>query len=1013
MSLFTEWNLLLLEEYFSLAKAGQDVWIPTTRDELDRIGVHMGGARGLIEAVKEGPSWLLSCDNIADKAKILVTQRKLFSKRPSGYRLPSEELAEYKNSNAPTYLPYVALWVLARSDDRGVGFYARVSELVNAPFPNNTRLQMEAVWKDLEFWSTVQENGKFGNFKLNVLGEHRYVGIPHSQALMKTSDIDGLSRLFGSSRLYPGQRLEKKQFEQLIEQGINSHFLSSGLRSAMGKDRYRKHLRQLITNYLEFWDGRVPKTIASNSLQPNEQQVHLRVLDNEVSIILRMKSDDDVDFWEIGWRVPAVVSGLAYALKESDGEETKAKLELAGTHICSVESVNQSSARQVIAQSATCGVEFVLSYEDSDGVRSERKFVLNKHKVRFFVWDEPDHSLRDSLIEREMPIRGPVYLLYSQKEYSNLELLLRNNAIQNKSVNIDGLPDDWALIYIDAIENLSPEERAEIADEEPSALTKARIRFVGGKPIIGAGSKKYAYYDLPIIELEAPIGTEISAQGLVFEELENVKDRAVYVRRFKLSIEVESRCVFKIEAKLEGDLLCTAGLQLLATGGIAAVQKKDFSIDNCGRTIRNTTGLCGASVGVEQSANHELVIDNFQIDENDQSDEKGIDIFKSIESNISFQFLDSIAIAFSGSMTYGVARNQIRRLANNMGIADIEPGLLIRNLRRCGYVEIETDVRGHMVRICSVPATIYSLPIKDSEHRQLYGICGSLRLQQWKELTDTTNCDLLVEITTLQKLPVVRLVPKTRSEINAFAKLFNFELVDLPVRNLVQWLGSVHSIRENLSWYPEQGLNPNYLERLNPSNASFKSAENILVDSCRKFELFRYEDPQIQGMRVYKLGKNLGDGILKYSFIQDSRWGVWMAMGAFSEWIKNEYGHDDACPWPIHYDFMLGSLWLPARMEPPFVIERALTLCAGCGPIVKLVTGESDGNSILLSDKGKGMIGKVSSVYGDMVNGKWLCYRWVPEAIASHVAGLLGGELKEIGCNTMSRKLEDKKCQLV
>jgi hypothetical protein len=31
-----------------------------------------------------------------------------------------------------------------------------------------------------------------------------------------------------------------------------------------------------------------------------------------------------------------------------------------------------------------------------------------------------------------------------------------------------------------------------------------------------------------------------------------------------------------------------------------------------------------------------------------------------------------------------------------------------------------------------------------------------------------------------------------------------------------------------------------------------------------------------------------------------------------------------------------------------------------------------------------------------MANGKWLCYRWVPRVIASKVASLLGGELKEI-----------------
>ena len=74
-----------------------------------------------------------------------------------------------------------------------------------------------------------------------------------------------------------------------------------------------------------------------------------------------------------------------------------------------------------------------------------------------------------------------------------------------------------------------------IVDDEPAALAKARIRFVGGKPLVGAGSKKYTYYDLPIIELEAPAGAELSSIGLTFEELDNLDDACV--KRFKFFSE--------------------------------------------------------------------------------------------------------------------------------------------------------------------------------------------------------------------------------------------------------------------------------------------------------------------------------------------------------------------------------------------------------------------------------------------------------------------------------------------
>ncbi|SIS41195.1 hypothetical protein [Neptunomonas antarctica] len=998
MSLFTEWNSLLLEEYFSPAKADQDVWIPTTRLELEGIGVHKGGANGLVEAVKQGPAWFHGSGDVAKKAQELVRQRLTSRNHPDGYSYHDSDINVYQDSKAPPYLPYIALWVLSRSEAGESGFYAKVSELVCDPFLNNsnTRQQMEYVWADLEHWSIDQQKGRFGKFKLNVLGKHRFVGMAYAQTMVTHKDMDGISSLFGSCRLHPGQALDNSHFMQLLEHGQNSNFLSAGLKAAMGKEDYWNHLKQLLSIYLEFWDGRVPKRTNVSSGVSNKQVEFQQGENDELSIILQLKNSGESLCWEVGWRLPAVVTGLCYAIKVDDGEETEAKLEVAGTHIHCVSSVNQNDARRALGQSARKEVDSTLSYAGSDGERNERKIYLRHDKVRVLVEDKPDPSLHDSYLEREMPLKGPVYLLYSRIEYLNLELFLENEEIKHELLYIDGLPDDWSLICINCTENLTPEQRAVIVDEEPVALAKARIRLVGGKPVIGAGSKKYAYYDLPLVELEAPVGAELTSAGLTFEELVNADNGCV--RRFKYSLDDGSVCAFKIKAQLGDEILCTAGLQVLAAGGVSSTHRPHFSIDNFGRPLANANGLCGAIIGDTQAGDLDLGVDYFHVDEKALVNSNGIDVWECMELNVSSQFLDSIALTIRGSMTYGVARDQIRRLASNIGIDDIEPALLIRELRRRGHVEIETDVKGHMVRIFAVPPTLYSLPIKDAEQRQLYGICGSLRLQQWKELAQAAGIRAFVEIEPSYNFPVVRIAPDGQSAISSIAKSANFLVVALPVKQLSQWLGSVKELKENLSWYHEQGFTPNYLEKLNPVSGKFSAEENILVDSDRKFELFRYEDPQIQGLRVYKLGRNLGDGFSKYSFIQDSRWGVWMAVSAFAEYVNTIGFFVDASPWPIYYDSVNGCLWLPARMEPPFVIERALTLCAGTGPIVMQALGKADGDSILLSEKGLHMIGKVSSVYYDMADGKWLCYRWVPEVIARHVAHLLGGELRAFGC---------------
>ncbi len=988
MSLFTDWNSILLQEYFSPAKAGQNVWVSSTKLELEGIGIHRGGASGLIEAVRQGPAWLYSNENLANKAVELTKQRKCLGRRPVDYCDPGDELGVYKRLRAPTYLPYLAIWVFAKSEAGGTGFYDKVSELIREPFPNNTRKQMEYVWADLAHWSKVQLNGRLGNFSLNVLGQHRFVGMARAQAMVTNKDVDGISRLFGSCRLQPGQDLDDNQFVQLLEHGGCSNYLSLGLKDAMVDETYSDHLRQLLTMYLEFWDGHVPKAPRVNGHASNEQGIAQRTVDDEVTIILQMKDNG----WDIGWRLPATITGLNYRIKVGSGEEAKAKLELTGTHVHSIASVSQNNARNALNKSAVEEVEAILSYTESNGESNERRFFLRQDKVRVLVFDSPDPSLHDSLLEREMPVAGKAYLFYSHREYSNLEQCLTNEKIEYELVDAEGLPDLWGLIYIADTSNITSEQRALILDEEPAALTKARIRFVGGKPIIGSGSKKYAYYDLPIVELEAPDGTEIASDGVSFEELNDAEN--VLVRRFKFSLEESIGGVFKINAKLGGEVLCTAGFSVLAVGGLAVTQRTHFSINKYGMALSDDSGLSGAIIGDGRASC--LDVSFFHMTEKMLSNWNEVRNLGRMEFDVSSLFMDSVATTVRGSMTYGVARDQIRRLSNNMGIDNVEPGLLIRELRRRGHVEIETDDQGHMVRICAVTPTLYSLPIKDGFHNKVYAVCGSLRIQQWKELAEASDCRVFVDQTSSYYSSVVRVIPKNLSAVSAVAKVANFQVVDTPSQKISQWLGSIEEVKESLSWYESYGLSPNYLERLNPQKGVFNGAKDIMVDKDRKVELFRYEDLRIQGLRVYRLGNNLGDGKSKYSFIQDSRWGVWMAMGAFAEWVKKAHGITDASPWPFHYDSVTACLWLPARIEPPFVIERALTLCAGDGPKVFQVSGEFEGDSILLSSKEYGMIGKVSLVYSEMANGKWLCYRWVPEEVARNVANLLGGELKYI-----------------
>jgi hypothetical protein len=998
MSQFLEWNSLLLQNYFSPALTGQDVWMPTTNVELESIGFHIGGAAGLIEAVKQGPSWLNNDDNIAVKAQKLVFHRSHYHNLSIGYCDPGNEFEAYKGTRAPTYLPYLALWVLAQSEV-GTSFYDKVSELTGMPFPSDVREGMKLTWLDLKYWSIDEQGGRFGRFNVNVLGVHQFVGIAKAQAMITGRDIEGISRLFASCKLHPGQNLESDRFIELLEYGANSSYLSGGLKDAMRDLTYRDPLIQMLQARLEFWDGVVAKNTLHSSRSVIRQEEPSLAIDNEISIILKMENDGGDVGWKIGWRVPAIVTGTDYSLKiDIDrGEYSKAKLELyGGTHLYCIKNVNQTKARSALDDSAKNQINATLSYSEIDGTKSNQKFYISNKKIRILTWDTLDPSLRDSMYEREMPIQGPVFLMFSKQEYSNLELILENEEIEHELFeDYSGLPDHWGLIFIANAEKLSLEQRATIIEEEYLTAAKARIRFVGGKSISGLGGKRYEYYDLPIVELEGPETAEIYADGLSFERLDDESHEGS-IRRYRFSLDDGSGCAFKVKVRVENEIACTVGFQVLNAGGIASTQQENFSINKFGEVLTNESGLRGASIGQEFNDNFNLETNYFEVNRECLVNSDQIYISKIKEANISCLFLDSLASTRAGSMTFGVARDQIRRLAYKVGLDDIEPGLLVQDLRRRGHVEVETNFKGHMVNIKSVLPTLYLLPIKNGGEC-FYGICGSLRLAQWTKLEQVADVNLYVENTLPNRLPVVRVGTCESTAIEKIALSAGFRLQTLfPGKKISQWSGSIKEIKKDLKWFLSRGVHPAGLSKLTPGKGTFWEADNMDVDPDQKYELFRHEDPQIPGMRVYKFGMNIDGRYSKHSFIPDSRWGVWAALGAFSDFMKNHYGNECASPWPFHYESETGRLWLPARIEPPFVMGRALALCAGDSPTVIDAVGEEDGESILLREKGSSLIGRVSYAYSAMHTGKWLCYRWVPRDVAHHIAGLLDGELKEI-----------------
>lgn len=994
MSTFSKWNLLLLTQYFSRSNESENVWLRTTRVELDAIGVHLGGTKGLIEAVRNGHEWLpLDRSNSATMAGNLANQRGA-AHLPDAYIDPGSLQTDYAGWNAPTYLPHLALWVLASSEENNSGFYNTISTLVDRDFTNvdinKLRQVMFSVWEDLERWSVSETQGRFGSFQVRVLGAHVFVGIPRSQCMMSQKDEIGLHNLFKVCEIQPEHDLTEQSFNRILQFGAEVHTLSVRLRNAMANNEYHKPLFLMISEVLKAWNGVIYET---ETPRPSGAFVRNVSID-EVGLSLR--PSDDVMSWLIQCRFPSssVSNRCNIVIAGTSGATISCRLERLGDYFRSADQEHQVLLQNALVRSTNEAIEASTSSSEEDEFEvgmGAKSLQISQRQFRIFCWDR----FGDYLIERNLPTSGSAYILISPSITNEFRNFLKTESIRHTSMSSKGLPAGWSLICITTVEDLLSTHRQWLSENDFSSTSLVGLRFVGGQSIIQGRTKLYAFYDLPFLELEAPPGTQITTDGLTLHQIEVdlQNQHKSLVKTFRLEVVSKGGVVFRIRAR-NGDGVANLTLRLSVPEGTVLGENDIFSLDQLGRPSEDSElGVQGIIVRnnqpdlMSETPNDPMELDDGQLPNTMSPD-------GAIQNTVSAQFLDSLAQV--GSMTYGRARDQLYRLAANAA-QDIEPTIVLYELRSRGHLEIQTDVRGHTVRIHAVPPALYSLPITQDK-LPVFGVSGTLRLQHWVDLFSNSDCMAFIEATYGVKLPVVRLVTIDLQSLINLAVSSGFLTAFEPGDQISSWAGSLASANQSLtSWGWENVLTElHQLQRLTPNSALFKAVKpaHMSVEPKVSQQLFRFDDPTIPKLQVYVLGAINDDGQTRFSFIQDSRWGVWIAIAAFAKMMRLHHGEQEADPWPIHYDESSRSLWLPARLRPPTLIDRALNLCAASAPIVVRVNGQSnkatDKVDLFLDGE---LIGGVHRVYTEFKSGLWLCYRWVPKSVALKVSSLLGGTL--------------------
>lgn len=998
MSQFVAWNDLLLSEFFSPASENEDVWFRATRDELDSFGLHLGGAHGLIKAASSGAPWLPSgISTCADAARILVQQRRETPWSPS-YRDPGSENPCYAGARAPAYLPILALWVLAASGEQlEGGFYAEVGELVGRPFPNTPRITeaMLLAWEDLEAWSTEECAGRFGRFQCRVLGAHRFVGIPRSQCLISRHDEQNLCRLFREFRLRPGQALADATVERILERGCDAHFLTRPLRAAMGKREYAAPLADLLRRILASWDGTQPRVgrVDAEGRERGPTEGEHDVPLTGLALVLS-PSDEMVNGWDVRWQFPAMVDVPRCTL-EIAGQQLPALLHRANA--CFLTELSETTVSQcaaALSASATSQIDVsVRIEEEGDGTWGDqcRREVIERAGRRILAWNAPDPRYGQQLVERELPLYGPFYVLCSPADLARTEPWLQRESIGFEPLLPVGLPAGWGMVCVQRAETLTADQRLHLADgHEMTEVPRARIRLVGGLPLLRGGARLFAAYDLPAVEIEGPPGSVLEVAGLQVSEVQETSSRAERssIRRYVIKALDGDHRSFNIKVVSNRVELAAVRLRVADPDGEGHGEMREFSLGPLGLPLSDLGGLRGTAIG----ALPDLLANGW-------GDEEMLEVGPVIHEGADLvvgagvaPFLDSLASL--GSMPYGVAREQLSRLSGSAN-----PVSLLMDLRARGCLEIQANGKGHFIRIHSTAPTIYGLPGKQ-DGLPLFGVSGTLRLTHWSMLQNNQDILPSVECGAIGHLPALRWAAVDADTVKEACRTMGFRFAASPARDVAFWAGSVRQARDAAASGGSEFFSAElgHLHRLMADSARFVpvSDSRMVIDREAGAQLFRFDDPQAAALQLYVLGVRRADGASRYSHMHDSRWGVWISQLAFAEMLRDRYGRNDAFPWPLHYEPATRDVWVPARLRPPVVLERALALCSGRGPEVhSLSLGDCVGDGLCLFDHRSGRkVGTASLVYGKFVPGHWLRYSWVPADTARQIAGLLGCALQ-------------------
>lgn len=984
--LFFEWNLRILNSFFSKASENEEVFLRVDSDFFDQIGQDIGGDAGFVNAVKQGPSSVKAQVGLANKAKALCNQRLL---KAVGYEDPEALDSSYLSARAPTYLPYLA--ALVRNFTRNnTNFYFNLrNELdLEEDFSSPDMAELETLWEDLRQW-TLELEGKFGFFKKRTLGGLSRIGVPAAQSIVKQADLNSLPICFVHLQLKAGKELSDRRLQEVITYigSLENHF-SVGFKEALHDDEFKQPIREIIRCVFADWDGSLPKKDrGDNGSASNKQEFELGI-----SLIANRSQPPS---FSPSWFIPPLQDEGDFLL-QSGVHSWSGRFSGTTGVSCKKLVEKEQTVWELAGENRRDIPKFELECRSSDDTKpSTVSLRLPTSGLWVLVWSQDQLSGVPQLVPSDLPAQGPAFLLASPSQVGELVEYFERQKPDAEFLRGHGVPANWKILFIKDCANLTPMQRC-LPDGSNQTRPRPRvIRFFGGRTVQRGYKRMYLPYDLPSIALDAAANVRlVASDGVAIEEQIHELDKFYQeeslfkdiklTRTFALSLLKSESANYRIQAfDPEGRELASVQLKVAGVNGDLVDVKGNFSLDKFGKVQATPNGLVGIEIDSSSIGQPNFYEQTTSV----SVQELGHDTPFLIEDACLFRkFLDTLAQ--SGSLDFGAAKSVLRRQVQ-ISTIELEPMFILLELQRLGHLELSTTQKGNTARVHAIPPRFYSLPVDCSGHA-VWGISGTLRLEHWESIAEEQSAWKLISVPSSSGMDNWRLVIKDNNRAQDIVKKLELDVVEMAALTIANYSGDVTEFHDNTFRNPIESIggSEDQSHRFMASEGYFVKEPTGGIQTIG--ELWKLQDLDIRFDKVHVLVKNG-----QYAFVRDSSWGKWLAIHEFAGFLRNLPEFDSELEVPINYQKQTGKVWIPARIGFPRILERALVVCSATAPSVvplKKVNEGSLSNEMTLADSLTDVL-RCSNFYSGMSDGKWLVYDHVPESVAKAVASKLGATL--------------------